>query len=48
MSSVLEADFIDMEVKKALFKMDSNKVPGPDGFLAVFFPAQLEYCWSGF
>ena len=30
------------EIKKALFKMDPDKAPGPDGFTARFYIA----CWD--
>jgi len=31
------------EVKEALFAMDANKTPGPDGFGAGFFQRYWEY-----
>ena len=36
-NEVLTAPFSEEEVKKALFQMEHNKAPGPDGFLAEFY-----------
>ncbi|GKF82844.1 hypothetical protein Tco_0244500, partial [Tanacetum coccineum] len=30
-------DVTDEEIKKALFDMDDNKAPGPDGFTSKFY-----------
>ena len=38
----LERPFEEEEVKKAIWTMDKEKAPGPDGFNMVFFQA----CWS--
>jgi len=35
------------KIKSALFQMFPTKAPGPDGFLAHFFPTTLEYLWGG-
>jgi hypothetical protein len=34
---VLVEEFTEEEVKKAIFQMEHNKSPGPDGFLAEFY-----------
>jgi hypothetical protein len=34
---LLVGDFLEEEVKKAIFQMEHNKSPGPDGFLAKFY-----------
>jgi hypothetical protein len=36
-NEILIADFTENEVKEAVFKMEHNKSPGPDGFLAEFY-----------
>jgi len=41
MNESLEAKVTKDEVKKALFDMDPDKAPGPDGFSARF----LQACW---
>eukprot|EP00253_Pinus_taeda_P017362 PITA_17362 len=41
MNRSLEAEINKEEVKKALFDMDPDKAPGPDGFSARF----LQVCW---
>ena len=41
MNEILEAKVTKDEVKKALFDMDPDKAPGPDGFSARF----LQVCW---
>jgi hypothetical protein len=38
----LEAPFLEKEVKDAIFGMDGNKAPSPDGFSLAFFQA----CWE--
>lgn len=38
----LEAEFTDNEIKTALFAMEPDKAPGPDGFSARF----LQNCWQ--
>lgn len=35
--SILSREFGAEEVKHALFSMDPNKAPGPDGFHTTFF-----------
>lgn len=42
MKEKLEAKVTKDEVKKALFDMDPDKAPGPDGFSARF----LQACWQ--
>jgi mannosylglycoprotein endo-beta-mannosidase len=34
---ILTADFTEKEVLEAIFQMEKNKAPGPDGFLAEFY-----------
>jgi hypothetical protein len=36
-NEVLMAPFSEEEVKTAVFDMEHNKAPGPDGFLAEFY-----------
>jgi len=36
-NNLLTAPFTEMEVKEAIFQMEHNKSPGPDGFPAEFF-----------
>jgi hypothetical protein len=36
-NEILTANFIIEEVKKAVFNMEHNKAPGPDGFPAEFY-----------
>jgi hypothetical protein len=36
-NNLLAAPFSEDEVKKAVFQMEHNKAPGPDGFLAEFY-----------
>jgi hypothetical protein len=36
-NSLLIADFSMEEVRKAVFQMEHNKSPGPDGFFAEFY-----------
>eukprot|EP00253_Pinus_taeda_P015611 PITA_15611 len=38
----LEAEVTNNEIKAALFYMESDKAPGPDGFTARF----LQHCWQ--
>jgi lysyl-tRNA synthetase class I len=33
----LIADFTENEIREAIFQMEHNKVPRPDGFLAEFY-----------
>jgi hypothetical protein len=33
----LIADFVEYEVREAIFQMEHNKAPGPDGFPAEFY-----------
>jgi len=36
-NSILTAPFLEKEVKEAIFQMEHNKAPGPDGFPAEFY-----------
>jgi hypothetical protein len=36
-NAFLTAPFTEEEVRKAIFEMEHNKAPGPDGFLAEFY-----------
>ena len=36
-NDILTADFIEKEVRNAIFQMKHNKAPGPDGFPAEFY-----------
>ena len=36
-NSILTADFLVKEVYDAIFQMELNKAPGPDGFPAEFY-----------
>ena len=36
-NGVLTAEFSEQEVKEAIFQMEHNKAPGPDGFPAEFY-----------
>ena len=36
-NGLLTAPYSEEEVKKAVFQMEHNKAPGPDGFPAEFF-----------
>jgi hypothetical protein len=38
----LTAEFLENEVREAIFQMKHNKAPGSDGFLAEFY----QVCWS--
>lgn len=40
-NQILNAKFSKIEIKKALFQMNPDKAPGPDGFSAAFF----QKCW---
>ena len=42
MNRILEVKITKEEIKKALFDMEPDKAPGPDGFSARFF----QDCWS--
>lgn len=39
---ILEAEITNNEIKRALFAMEPDKAPRPDGFTASF----LQFCWS--
>ena len=41
-NEVLRVDFLEKEVKEAVFQMEHNKAPGPDGFPTEFFQAFWE------
>jgi hypothetical protein len=41
-AALLEAPFLEKEVKDVIFGMDGDKAPGPDGFSLAFFQA----CWE--
>ena len=36
-NDILVADFTESEVREAIFQMENNKAPGPDGFPAEFY-----------
>jgi hypothetical protein len=36
-NEILIADFTENEVREAVFQMEHNKSPGPDGFPAEFY-----------
>ena len=36
-NDILTAEFSEKEVKEAVFQMEHNSVPGPDGFPAEFY-----------
>lgn len=36
-NDILTAMFTEAEIKEAVFQMEHNKAPGPDGFLAEFY-----------
>ena len=36
-NNILIAKFFEAEVKEAIFSMEHNKAPGPDGFPAEFY-----------
>ena len=36
-NGILTATFTEQEVKAAIFQMENNKAPGPDGFSAEFY-----------
>jgi hypothetical protein len=36
-NTILTENFMENEVRKALFQMEYNKAPGPDGFPAEFY-----------
>ena len=38
-NEILTSPFMMDEVKKAIFQMEHNKAPGPDGFPAEFYQA---------
>jgi hypothetical protein len=38
-AALLEAPFLEKEVKDVIFGMDGDKAPGPDGFSLAFFQA---------
>jgi hypothetical protein len=41
---MLASDFTESEIKDAMNQMPSVKVPGPDGFMGLFFQRMLGYC----
>lgn len=41
-NAILGAGFTEEEVHDAIFQMERNKAPGPDGFPAEFF----QTCWN--
>jgi hypothetical protein len=42
-NEILIADFTENEVREAIFQMEHNKAPGPDGFPAEFY----QVFWGG-
>jgi hypothetical protein len=36
-NNLLTAEYSEEEVRKAIFQMEHNKAPGPDGFPAEFY-----------
>jgi hypothetical protein len=36
-NEILTAEFSETEIKEAIFQMEHNKAPRPDGFLAEFY-----------
>jgi hypothetical protein len=36
-NNLLTAEYLEEKVRKAIFQMEHNKAPGPDGFPAVFY-----------
>jgi hypothetical protein len=36
-NTILTKNFMKNEVRKALFQIEHNKAPGPDGFLSEFY-----------
>lgn len=41
-ASSLESDFSEEEVKEAIFSIDRDKSPGPNGFFFIFY----QDCWE--
>jgi hypothetical protein len=46
-NNLLTAEYSEEEVRKAIFQMEHNKAPGPDGFPAEFLPNLLGYHQRG-
>jgi hypothetical protein len=42
-NDLLTAPYSEEEVKRAIFQMEHNKAPDPDGFFAEFLPVLLGY-----
>ena len=38
-NEILTSEFTEAEVREAIFQMEHNKAPGPDGFPAEFYQA---------
>ena len=38
-NEILTPEFIEAEVREAIFQTEHNKAPGPDSFLAKFYQA---------
>jgi hypothetical protein len=36
-NEALTAEFLEKEVRDAIFQMNNNKAPGPDGFTVDFY-----------
>jgi hypothetical protein len=41
-NEILSGAFSEVEIKEAIFQMESNKAPGPDGFPSEFY----QYLWE--
>lgn len=46
-NDILTKEFSEEEVKQAIFQMEHNKAPGPDGFPAEFFQVFWEVIKKG-